>query len=400
MIIFIACLIPILTAGVLWYFFRHKTLWWEFLIPFAASILIGLIFKFAGEYSQTRDTEYWSGIIQTAEHYEDWNERVPCRHPKYCTRTVSDGKGGTKTETYQCGYYHPYDVDYHPEYWQVNDDNGLSCHVSHNVYNKLVNKFGNKKFVDLGRHYHSNDGDKYVASWPKTDETIECMVTSHTYENRVQASTDIHNFPEVTEDEVKMYKLYEYPKIHSYYKQTNLLGSIDGSKRFDRKLELLNAKLGRKKQVKVFVLLFNTPDREAGMKQEAYWKGGNKNEVVVCIGLDKDKNVDWCYPFSWTESEIVMVDIRTHIEEAEGKLNLDESIDYIYKEVESNFVRKQFADFDYITVPPTTSQLVWTLIITLLINVGLSFWLVKNEFNEDNPRGNRGYKFSRRRWRF
>lgn len=391
MLIFIACIIPVFTAFVLWYFFRHKTVWWEFLIPFAASIIIGLAFKFGGEYAQTRDTEYWSGTIVKAEYYEDWNEYI------HQTCTCCCDKDGNNCSTYDCSY-----VDYHPAYWEITDNNGITTTVSKEVYKKLRKKFGNSKKVDLRRDYHTNDGDKYVTYWPKTDKTLECMVTEHTYENRIQASTDIHNYQDVSEDDIKLYKLYDYPKIHSYYKQDNILGKIDGWSKYNRKLEILNAKLGKKKQVKVFVLLFDSPDRQAGIMQEAYWKGGNKNEVVVCIGLDENGSVDWCHPFSWTEEEIVLVDIRTEIEETEGKLDMGRTIDFIYNEVDQKFVRKEFADFNYITVPPTSAQIIWTIVLTLLINVGISFWLIRNEFDEDNPRGNKSrYRsFRRNRWRY
>lgn len=258
MIIFIACLIPLFTAGVLWFFFKHKTLWWEFLIPFAASIIIGLIFKFAGEYTQTVDTEYWSGTIVKAEYYEDWDEYIQQTCECCCD------EDGENCQEYDCSY-----VDYHPPYWQVTDNNGITISVSQEVYQKLRNKFGNASFVDLHRDYDSNDGDKWVTHWPKTDATIECMVTDHWYENRVRASTDIHNYPDVSPEEVKTYGLYEYPKIHSYYKQDNLLGKIENWDTYNKQLEILNAKLDKKKQVKVFFLLFNTTDREAGIKQEA-----------------------------------------------------------------------------------------------------------------------------------
>ena len=54
--IFLALLIPLFTAIILWFWFKHKTAWWEFLIPFAASIIIILIFKFIAEFSKKTDT--------------------------------------------------------------------------------------------------------------------------------------------------------------------------------------------------------------------------------------------------------------------------------------------------------------------------------------------------------
>jgi hypothetical protein len=378
MILFAALIIPIITAILLWKFYRHRTVWWEFAIPFGASLIIALLFKFGGELLQTRDVEYWSGIIVKTEYYQDWNE--------YIHRTCTRSCGEDCTTTYDCSY-----VQYHSAYWQITDNNGITIRVSQAVYNKLKKKYGNSDFVDLRRNYHTNDGDKYVSSWPRTDATIECMVTEHYYENRIQASHDVFNYPEVTPHEQKKYGLYKYPEIKGYYKQKNLLGVIDNKKHLNHKLEILNAKLGHKKEVKVFVLIFRDQLREAGIKQEALWVGGNKNEFVVCIGLDDDNNVEWCHPFSWTDANICQVDVRTHIEESDGTIDMEETIDFIYQEMDSNFKRKHFTDFDYLAIPVTGWQLFWTFLVTIIINVVLSVWLIINEFEEKQNYSNKWY---------
>jgi hypothetical protein len=262
----------------------------------------------------------------------------------------------------------------------------------------LVKKFGNEKFVDLGRNYHSYDGDKYVSEWPGTDETIETTVTSHSYENRVQASSDVFNFPEVDTSDIRVHGLYGYPKIHSNYKQDNLLGNTPNWAQYNFQLEVLNGKLGKKKQLKTFVLLFKNKTRDAGFKQEALWKGGNKNEYVLCIGVDDNYQVDWVYPFSWSEAQITKVNIRTYVEQ-QDTLDLGKTIDYMYTELDENFVRKQFADFDYLTIDPTDTQLLWTYIFSLLVTIGLSVYFVLNEFDDESPDGIKRYRYrSYRRW--
>lgn len=374
MILFSALLVPVLASFIMFIFFKHKITWWEFVIPFAVSLIVALIFKLSIEASATSDTEFWNGTIVKGEYYEEWNEYIhkTCTEQYACGR---DSKGNTTycTRTYDCSY-----VDYHPPYWELTDDNGLTITVSKYLYERLVKKFGNNNFVELNRHYYTIDGNKYVSYWPKTDETIECMVTAHRYENRVQAARDVFNFPETDTADIRLYGLYNYPNIEYEYSQLNLLGNIQYKSYYDHKLEVLNAKLGKKKQVKVFVLLFNDKLREAGLKQEAYWKGGNKNELVVCIGLDKEKNVTWSHVFSWTENQIIKINIRNYIESSK-KLNLGKTIDFIYDEVDKNFVRKHFKDFNYLTVDPTTSELIWTFVVTLIVNIIVVWWAIANE---------------------
>lgn len=135
----------------------------------------------------TTDTEYWSGYVVKAEYFEAWDERVPCSHPVYCTRTVTDSEGNTSTEEYQCGWEHAYDVDYHPEHWKKTDNNGITKSINRYEFNRLVKVLGNKSFVNLYRDYHSIDGDKYISRYVGGDESIDIMCHSHYYENRVQA---------------------------------------------------------------------------------------------------------------------------------------------------------------------------------------------------------------------
>lgn len=274
MVIWLSLLIPILTVFILYVFFNHQTSWWEFLIPFGASLVMILIMKFSSEVSQTSDTEYWSETASKAIYSEPWDEEVSCRHPQYCKGTRTNSKGETETYEYQCGYEHSYDVDYHSEYWELISSSGNTISISQAKYNYFVKKWNNKVFVDKQRDFHRIDGDWYVTSWPGIDSLIECMVSSHSYENRVQASNSVFNYPEITENDIKFYGLYDYPEITEGYHQQGILGYGDVTQKMaESKIQILNAKLGPKKQLKVFVLLFlNKPD-DVAYKQECYWKG-------------------------------------------------------------------------------------------------------------------------------
>ena len=369
--IFLALVIPVFTAIILWFWFKHKTVWWEFLIPFAASIIVILIFKYTAEWSRTRDIEYWGGSVINTEYYEDWNEYI------HQTCTCCCDKDGNNCTTYDCSY-----VSYHSEYWKITGSNGENIRISKQQYELLVKKFNNEVFVDLHRGYYTNDGDKYVSTWDKNKETLEPIITVHSYENRVQVSNSVFNYPEVKEKDVKQYKLYEYPEIYDNYKQKCILGVGDSTQILaERKFQILNSELGYKKEVKVFVLLYqNLPIRTAEL-QESYWKGGNKNEFIVCIGIDDKMNVKWCKPFSW--SEVAEPKIRTrNFVQKQDKLNLSELSDFLYKELNNNFIRKKFKEFSYLTVEPTTGQTIAAFIITLIINILCSIFVIKNNVYE------------------
>lgn len=109
--------------------------------------------------------------------------------------------------------------------------------------------------------------------------------------------------------------------------------------------------------------------------------GGNKNEFILCIGLDKNRNVTWCRPFSFTEAQETKVEVRNYVQEM-GRLNLSLISDFLYKELDKNFVRKKFKDFSYLTVEPKDWQVTLTFILTLIVNIFVSMWIIKNEFTE------------------
>ena len=90
---------------------------------------------------------------------------------------------------------------------------------------------------------------------------------------------------------------------------------------------------------------------EYAYAQQDYFENGNKNDFIITLGTDSKNNIMWCYPFSWSESEKLKIDIRDYFLDL-GKLDDDfyKKIPDIAKMIEDQYVRKQFADFNYLTV--------------------------------------------------
>lgn len=381
MIIWFAVLIPLLTVVTLVAGFRKKVALAEYLIVFLAPLLLIAGFKVVADHSQISATEYLGGWVTKAEYYEEWNEKVSCRHPKYKnvtrTRTVGTGKNRhteTYTERVHDGYHHSYDVDDHSPYWQVEDSNGQIFRISAADFGGYCQRFSNKSFADLNRHYHSKDGDKYVTLWDQKPETLESTTVKHTYENRVQASDSIFKFLAV---DPKVYGLFEYPGVNGF-KQSCILGNggatmTEGEKRLD----YFNATLGRIKQVRMFVLVFYDKPMQAAVDQMNYWKGGNKNELVLCVGVNASMEPQWSFPFSWTEVEILKVEARNFVM-GQKTLDLVAVANWLGENVKDKWVRKNFADFAYLTVEPPEWAVWTTYIVTLLLCVGLALWATLN----------------------
>lgn len=381
MSVWLLIIIPILAIALMMIFFdKKKIAWWEYAVLLGASILVIFLCKIAIETSQFSDTEYWSELAYEVEYEGAYDEYIH----ETCTREYSCGTnddGSTKycTETYDCSYVE----DYGPA-WRIKSKEGGSIRISESEYNRIKRKWGNEKKTGSHSESYSYDDGIYGSFWLNRRELIECMVTMHTYENRVQAAHTVFDFQEVTEEDVKNYGLFEYPKIYDNYKQKHILG-ITGDKTrevAEKNMQILNAQLGPRKQLKAFILLFKNKSKTAGELQEAYWSGGNKNEFVVAIGVDDNDNIQWVHPFSWAEKSIVKVNAREFLLEQE-KLNLEELSNFLYDDLESNFVRKQFEEFNYLTVEPSTTSMWVSAIILIIVCGGIVWWSVVNEFDDE-----------------
>jgi hypothetical protein len=367
-------------AGAAWLLWagRWRVVWWEAVLPVAlvAAVIFGC--KLAGESAQVRDTEYWGGWATRSIYDEPWNERVPCAHIKYCRGRDSNGR----PYRYACGHLHAYDVSYHPARWFMVDSNGAKLGIGKQRFENLSERWGNRKFIDMKRDYHTRDGDRYLSEWNQETATLEPITTKHTYENRVAASDSIFRFEKIENTK----GLFDYPEIRGYYLPALLGKGGENRKAGARAMDLMNAELGARKQFRLWVLLFppGTP-RSRGLDQEAYWKGGNKNELVVTVGLDNHGSVAWAYPFSWMKSEDLAVEIRERLESTEGPLDLLAFAEWLRPEVEERFVRRPFAEFSYLSVAPPLWAVVLAYILAIIATIGCCRWAWLNEISERPP---------------
>jgi hypothetical protein len=123
---------------------------------------------------------------------------------------------------------------------------------------------------------------------------------------------------------------------------------------------------------------------EIASRQRDYWEGGNKNEVVMCLGISlKDGIIKWARGFSWADSPELQVRLRQYLEGT--KFNPEAYANRVESLVKSGiWKRKQFKDFDYLSVELTDTQTTILLVLILLYNIGISVWIVTNEYRNDS----------------
>jgi len=374
-------------------------IWAALLIPLAAIVLVAIKFpkrmniieygvllvvpivciavgKGCSVYSQTKDTEYWNTYAVKCLYEERWKEEWREKH----TETTTDSKGKTHTRTYWTT-----ETENHPECWTITDNMGGKFSVGRQTFDHMCKLWGNRTFKEMDRRHTSPnrmetshkiliDGDGYETVYDKLFEHTIPICKQHTYENRIQCSKSVFNFRDVPPDVVSTYKLFSYPN-ENLYSFNPILGHENAEA--SKLLSFHNAHNGATRQIHMMLLVFNGQPQEAALFQEAYWKGGNKNEFVVCVGL-KGNAIDWTYVISWTDKQELKIKAARDIKEMR-EFDAVKVAKYMGENIPKQFVRKQFADFSYIKVRPTMKAIIITFIITLVVTGGLTTYSVMNQ---------------------
>jgi hypothetical protein len=341
-----AILIPfvILMVGLLvWEIIRHGKTWVFSLIMLGIGLVLYLII-IAIDYSvQTTDVEVWSGTIVDWKHDEEWDEW----HPPVTTCTT-DSKGNQSCTTTPGYWEHHYAENY-----IKTTDNGWT----------YVDKLPDGTDMDDDYPNKTEELKKYWKAGTPTAST-------HSYTNKVQASYSVFKHEDI--DLKDFEDLPEYPdKVRDKLYIDRFVGNVPNKKEVNKLLSEWNAKLGHSKQVNIiFVNLGSNKPMEYGFALQDKWEGGNKNDFVVSFSMDKNGNIEWVYPFSWSEVETLKLDIKDYMM-TYGKVDdFKPIIDEVAEKIEKDFVRKEFADFSYLHIDVSTTANVFLWIVTFIL-IGL-----------------------------
>lgn len=373
--IWYSLLIPIFITVLSFFLLKSYNFWWELLIPTGVTFLFILISYFVIESTSMSDIEYNGYQITESRYYEYWESYVS----QTCSRTVSCGKDCTKTEYYDCSY-----CDRNSPYWTSVDNFGREYRISEEKYKHLKKLWANENFVDLDRTIHNTfscgqDGDMYKTIWDGNPFHSENSVKEISFKNKLKVSHSAFNFPEITKEDADSIGLYHYPKFYDYYKQPSILSKeVYVKDSIETLFQYLNGNMGYPYKVKVFTLLFRNKPQSIALSQEQYWEGGNRNEIVVCIGLDKLGNIEWVKPFSWSDNKRLVVEIREEISELK-RLNWLEIYNIYEKSIKQYWKWKSFEDFNYLKFEPTKNQLIFVYIGALIISCIGVFITIKIE---------------------
>ena len=324
-------------------------------------IIVSLIANFLTlgiiESMASHDIEIWSGRITEIEHKEEWDEwHPPTTKTETYTKTVN-GKTVTKTRTVTVpGYWE----HHYAENYVTTSDNGTQLVTS------------------------SPDGKEFNDSYPNTTDELnmyypvgQATASLHTYENKLQFSKSLFKKGDLHEELVE--SLPDYPnEMKSDFTVTRLIGDIPNFDETNKALNEWNSELnkmvenpetGKKESWKqVNVIFVNVGDLpiEYGYALEEKWEGGNKNDFVVCFSMVNNQ-IQWVYPFSWTEVEILKLEVRDLLLDQKEIKDFKPIVDEVCKLISEKFDRKEMADYNYIKYEHNGSSYLTSFIICLLL---------------------------------
>lgn len=382
--IYLTLVIPIITIVICFIFFRRKILLWEYALILVPSIIISVAMNFIMIHYSNSATEYLGNQITHIQHYDRWNEYIH----QTCSRQVASGTDSDGNTTYTTEYYDCSYVKNHPEYWVMIDPND-EYDISKYEFDSIRTLWNTQMiFVDMKRNYHTIDGDAQRYTWNNNFEHSINITTPHSYQNKVQSPTSysIFKFEDLDKIDIEFNHLMDYPKIDKKLKQQVTILCDTGivvSDTIQQLFKHINGWYGPQFEFRYYVLLFNT-DYDVTQKQRSYWKGGNKNEFNICIGIDSiSQKIKWFDTFTWSDDRNLSISVERCLLK-QDTLNLKGVWDVLFLKVPSEWKRKNFSDFDYIQLEITLTQFWIIFFIIILYNVGVAFYVICNEYSHDN----------------
>lgn len=338
---------------------RNNFLFCMFIIPFGVSFLVMLIMYLIMINYNTSDIEYLTFYYTKIRHVDEWNEQK--------TRTVSytvNVNGSTQTQVRVETY-----TEYHPEEFMGYLNNGESVWISSEKFNNIKDYWNvPMQFIDMHRKYHTIDGDAQEYKWDEQKKSIYPYVLEHRYRNQIIGSQSAFKFNNITKDKANAMGLYDYPKVDKHMYEF-IIGYTKHIKEEDYKsIRDFNAIYGYDKQITCFLLLYPNISSSIVEDQRSYWQGGNKNEFIICVGIDSLNNkVQWSQCFSWMDDITMEVECRKFINN-QDTLNIIEVSDWLENNIKL-WERKCFEDFNYLNVVLTDKQEIDILFSVLSISI-------------------------------
>lgn len=360
----VAYLIPVIACLLLHFEFDYDGKWSAYLwiMVFGEGTAGLLHWLFYDLY--TSSTEYLGSIVHNINHEESWVELIEVKETK------TDSKGNSYTEI-------RIKEEYHAEKYYLNTSRGSRIDISSGFYAEIRSLWGLAGHTLHWTGSNIKGGVRYGTRYDMADFSVAeredpanwvPITESSSYTNKVRSSNSIFKFEKISKEEAAEMGLLDYPAIYSHDAPCVLSNDYIVSEDVNCLFRKFNARYAPEFQMRLYILVF---DAGKGISltehQRAYWQGGNKNEFVVCIGMKPDGAIAWARAFSWADEQ------NKEIETAQWLMhhpNLDwnEFHDWLRWHL-TDWKRKEFKDFDYISITLPLWQTLCILLGVVLISI-------------------------------
>ncbi len=388
---YLLALLPAVAWGLSFYYDK-RIAWWEALAGCAAGFAVAGIIHLLVGFMMPMDKQTVSGQVYSLRRMPPWTEyyEYAVYRTETRTRTVSDGKN-SRTETYTVEVFDHWEPtsEFHPEQWYATTTFGEWI-IDEQRHANIHAMFKAPEMPIAGCRTNWGHHASRLLSGDPNDYTVDDashyvypVADTWTFENRIILAPTIYQFEQVPAG----IRVYPWPEVHDRFTSERLLGTASstfGITAWDQ----LNACLGPSVKVNLIAIGFPSDSTiSLGHWQEAAWKGGKKNDLVICWGGGTPTVPGWAYVFGWTDKNLVKRNLETLI--LRGDLS-NKTLPAISDEVAAHYKLKDFEhDFAYIHIDPPRWSWV-ALIAAMIATQGAAHYLFRvNEQGQGTGDGRR-----------
>lgn len=364
--------LPVIACLVLHFAFGYsggRTTYMWILIAGEATVAIAHRLAYS---RRTKSIEYLGSLVTGIFYEEPWTELS--EHIE--TRTDRNGR----TYTVRKIRHH-----HHSESFYFTTTTGRTYDTDEQFFCDVRDQWQLPRHTDRWSGSHIRGGVRYGCHYSIDDLTTEQFDTpkywipiteTNSYKNKIRCSNSIFKFEDISSEQAEEIGLFDYPDIDGYDAPCILPGDFDLPFRADFMFRRFNARYAPEVQMRLYILLFPADKGIAiSEMQRAYWQGGNKNELVVCIGLTPENDIAWARAFSWADEQTVEADIAQWLMK-HRRLDWQKFHNWLITRI-ADWRRKEFADFDYINVTLPLSSFLLILALSILENALAIYLTVK-----------------------
>ena len=367
---YVFALIPVVIA-LGFFLFTNKLVPQELLVCALLAFFIAGLMHLISYVGMTSDTEIWSGRLESVTHNPEWVEEYQQRHARH------NSKGEETSHYYTTEHRRHYEsFEGYASYGSDSD----TIEINAQDYLKYSKLFGGYEVTRPHKSgFDGGDPNVYVAR-NKTGIVVPLTKVKN-WTNKVKSSPSTFSYDKVPEN----IKVFPYPSCPNPWTSDRLLGDARSKINIDE-FDKMNTLIGLYKKGNVIIVGFDSADAKMAKYQESAWLGGKKNDIVICYGYaaleGNTKQIVWTKCFSWCENE----QFKKNVEELFMTNTISTAIlAPLYKEVDKNFVKKNWDKMDYLTVKPSKTHW-WVYSIIMLVVLGTTLTItVLNDINERKP---------------